>query len=168
MTKQLTRRKLLSTASVIGAGTFAIVSGANADNHGSLNGLKEAFYNLDKALGTGDLETFYMLIHNEAIIIDEDIPFRLSKSGFKDHINFHIGGIWESFEWQDRNPKFRVFGNTGIVVSHATFRGKPVDSGYRQRHMAFTQGWHRFDYGWRIINWHQSPFDGHILEASPG
>lgn len=169
MTNIISRRLVLSSSLAIASlANPLIFSKANAAHHESLNSLKKTFAQLDEALGTGDLETFYKLIHDEAVIIDEDIPFRLSKEGFKDHIGFHIGGIWESFTWQDRNPQFRVFGNTGIVVSHATFRGKPVDSGYRQRHMAFTQGWHKFDYGWRIITWHQSPFDGHILEASPG
>ena len=167
MSKILTRRKLIHNGSIAALSGSLIINSAKASDT-PLTGLKESFFMLDNALATGDLETFYNLIHDDAIIIDEDIPFRLSKSGFKDHIGFHIGGVWESFSWQDRNPKFRVFGNTGIVASHATFRGKPVDAGYRQRHMAFTQGWHKFDSGWKIINWHQSPFDGHILEASPG
>lgn len=129
---------------------------------------QDAFRAFVQSLATGDLDTFYATIHDSATIYDEDIPFRLTKSGFKDHIDFHISGLWEGFSWQDRNPNFRVFGSTGLVASFATFRGKPVDSGYRQRHMAFTQGWHKFDEGWRLISWHQSPFDGHILEASPG
>lgn len=135
---------------------------------GESSDFEQAFRAFVQSLATGDLDTFYATIHESATIYDEDIPFRLTKAGFKDHIDFHISGLWEGFSWQDRNPNFRVFGNTGLVASFATFRGKPVDSGYRQRHMAFTQGWHKFDEGWRLISWHQSPFDGHILEASPG
>jgi ketosteroid isomerase-like protein len=127
-----------------------------------------AFRAFVQTLATGNLDAFYATIHDSAVIIDEDIPFRLTKAGFKAHIDFHVGGIWENFSWQDRNPQFRVFGSTASVASFATFRGKPVDAGYRQRHMAFTQGWHKFRDSWRLISWHQSPFDGHILEASPG
>ncbi|RME65325.1 MAG: nuclear transport factor 2 family protein, partial [Alphaproteobacteria bacterium] len=127
--------------------------------------LRLAFARLEAALAAGDLDGFYGLIDDRAAIIDEDIPFLLSKAGFMDHIGFHIAGIWESFSWQSRQPAFRTFGRTGIVAGFATFRGKPIDSGYRQRHLLFSQGWNRFDDGWRLVNWHQSPIDGHILEG---
>jgi ketosteroid isomerase-like protein len=168
MNNTANRRKAIKSA-VLGA-FFAssIVQKASSTEASHAEGLRIAFRKLANALATGNLDQFYSLMDDSAIIIDEDIPFRLTKTEFKNHINFHIGGIWETFSWQDRNPQFRVFEDTGIVASYATFRGKPVDSGYRQRHMAFTQGWHRSSNGWKLINWHQSPFDGHVLEASPG
>ena len=166
MTEELTRRSALAGAA---AGTAAMAGPQIAMAQGDdVAEFVEAFQTFVGYLGSGDLESFYGTIHDDAVIIDEDIPFRLTKAGFVDHINFHVSGLWEGFKWQERSPNFRVFGKTAIVASFATFRGKPVDAGYRQRHMAFTQGWQKFDEGWRLISWHQSPFDGHILEASPG
>jgi ketosteroid isomerase-like protein len=167
MTENFTRRSMLKVGAA-GATTLAATQQIAMAETSETAAFEDAFKAFVQTLATGDLESFYATIHDSATIIDEDIPFRLTKAGFKDHIDFHVGGIWEGFSWQDRNPNFRVWGNTGMVASFATFRGKPVDSGYRQRHMAFTQGWHKFDEGWRLISWHQSPFDGHILEASPG
>ena len=162
------RRKVLK-ASILGTMLTSSIFQKTAKAEPShLADFKIAFRGLANSLATGDLEQFYGFMDESAIIIDEDIPFRLTKTQFQNHINFHLGGIWESFSWQDRNPQFRVFENTGIVASYATFRGKPTDSGYRQRHMAFTQGWHHSSKEWKLINWHQSPFDGHIIEASPG
>ena len=165
MPTTLTRRTALKAGGT-GAAAMAAPQLAMADDNTVLE-FESAFRTFVQTLATGDLDAFYATIHESATIIDEDIPFRLTKAGFKDHIDFHISGLWEGFQWQDRNPNFRVFGDTGLVASFATFRGKPVDSGYRQRHMAVTQRWHKFDEGWRLISWHQSPFDGHILEASP-
>jgi ketosteroid isomerase-like protein len=161
VTGWISRRSALVAASAASAITTTQTATAATE-------FEAAFRAFVQTLATGNLDAFYATIHDTAVIIDEDIPFRLTKAGFKAHIDFHVGGIWENFSWQDRNPQFRVFGRTGSVASFATFRGKPVDSGYRQRHMAFTQGWHKFSEGWRLISWHQSPFDGHILEASPG
>lgn len=167
MTGIMTRRSALKTGGV-GAAAVATTSQLAMAETSETAEFEDVFRTFVQTLATGDLDAFYATIHEDAVIIDEDIPFRLTKAGFKDHIDFHISGMWEGFSWQDRNPNFRVFGDTAMVASFATFRGKPVDAGYRQRHMTFTQGWHKFDEGWRLINWHQSPFDGHILEASPG
>lgn len=167
MTENFTRRIMLKVGAAAATALAATQQIAMAETSETA-AFEVAFKTFVQTLATGDLESFYTTIHESATVIDEDIPFRLTKAGFKDHINFHVGGIWEGFSWQDRNPNFRVWGDTGMVASFATFRGKPVDSGYRQRHMALTQGWHKFDEGWRLISWHQSPFDGHILEASPG
>ena len=166
MTENFTRRSALKVSAAGAAAVTSTQQMAMASTSESAE-FEEAFRAFVQTLATGDLDAFYATIHDSATIIDEDIPFRLTKAGFRDHIDFHVGGIWEGFSWQDRNANFRVWGETGMVASFATFRGKPVDSGYRQRHMAFTQGWHKFDEGWRLISWHQSPFDGHILEASP-
>ena len=130
-------------------------------------GLAAAFRQLKEALGSGALEDFYAMMDDEAVIYDEDIPFRLSKTGFQDHIDFHVSGTWDSFEWYPRDVQFRVMGDTGVVGGYVTFRGKPADAGFRQRHMLFTQGWAREDGAWRLITWHQSPLDGHIIETSP-
>ena len=160
------RRQVLGVAAgaAVGAGLTAGPSSA-AEPDASL---EAAFSALAAALASGDLPGFYGLMDEGALIFDEDIPFLLNKADFKDHIDFHISGLWESFAWVPRGPEIRAFGDTGIVAGFAVFRGKPKDSGYRQRHIAFTQGWARRGGDWKLVNWHQSPFDGHILEGSPG
>jgi ketosteroid isomerase-like protein len=130
--------------------------------------LRAAFDTFVNALKNGDLDGFYAAIDGDAVLMDEDIPFRLSKPDFVDHIGFHTRGTWESFAWEPRQLAFRVAGDSGVIAGYSTFRGKPVDAGFRARYMAFTQGWHRGSDGWRMVNWHQSPLNGHILEASPG
>jgi hypothetical protein len=47
------------------------------------------------------------------------------------------------------------------------FRGKPKDAGFRLRPLLFTQAWVQLPTGWRLLNWHQSPSVGHVLQASP-
>lgn len=129
---------------------------------------EQAFYQLANALKSGDLDTFYGLMHEEARLVDEDVPFIGSRGDFQKHIDWHVSGIWENFEWKPRHPRFAISGTTGVVVGYSTFRGKPVDAGYRQRHMFFSQGWSNIDDQWFMINWHQSTLDGHVIGVSPG
>lgn len=159
------RRHLLVGAAGFSAGIAASPAKANAADDESL---RAAFAALTAALSTGNLDAFYALIDENAYIFDEDIPFLLSKADFKNHIDFHLTGIWESFAWVPRGPEIRAFGDTGIVAGFTVFRGKPKDSGFRQRHIAFTQGWARRNGAWKLVNWHQSPLDGHVMEGSPG
>ena len=101
------------------------------------------------------------------VIFDEDIPWRFSKADFVDHIAFHVP-LWESFRWVPREVRFQVRGTTGLVSGYATFRGKPRDSGFRQRFMGFTQTWLDEGAGFRLVCWHQGPLLGQIEGASPG
>ena len=134
----------------------------------STDAVQGAFEALSNALATGDIEGFYGMMHPDAVVIDEDIPFLGRVAEFKAHIDWHISGIWEFFNWVPRYPRFVQHGDSGAVCGYATFRGKPVDAGYRQRHLLFSQGWAKLDEGWRLVNWLQSTFDGHVLGASPG
>lgn len=136
--------------------------------HDGRPGLQAAFDTLSGALAGGDLEGFYGLMHEDAMIVDEDIPFLGGKAAFQDHIAWHVSGIWEAFQWYPRQAQVICHGDTGAVVGYATFRGKPRDAGFRQRHMFFSQGWAREQGRWVLVNWHQSTLDGHILDASPG
>lgn len=129
--------------------------------------LGKAFESWREALNAGELDKFYDAIDDDAVIYDEDIPFRLSKSDFVDHIGFHTRGLWESFEWRPREVQMREWGDAGVVSGYATFRGKPVDAGFRQRFMGFTQTWVRRDGGWRLVCWHQGPLHGQLDGASP-
>jgi ketosteroid isomerase-like protein len=163
---ELHRREVLGAGA--GAALTASIGATPAAAAATDDSLRAAFAALTRALGTGDLDGFYALIDDGAYIFDEDIPFLMSKGDFKNHIDFHLTGIWESFAWVPRGPEIRAFGDTGIVAGFTVFRGKPKDSGFRQRHIAFTQGWARRGGEWKLVNWHQSPVDGHILEGSPG
>lgn len=131
--------------------------------------LEAAFVTWKDGLNTGDLDAFWQVFHDEAEILDEDFPWRMSKEDFIDHINFHAGGqgLWESFEWIPREMNFKVIGDTGHVSGFSTFRGKPRDAGFRQRFMGFTHTWVRIDGSWKLLCWHQSPLLGRIVGASP-
>lgn len=130
--------------------------------------LQSAFQGLKDALASGDLDAFYGSMLPDAIIMDEDIPFAVDRAGFRDHIDFHTGGVWASFSWQPHDVRFSQNGDVGAVAGFAMFKGKPVDSGFRLRPMLFTQSWMKVDGTWRLSSWHQSPVVGHVSEQSPG
>jgi SnoaL-like domain len=130
--------------------------------------LQTAFQSLVDALANGDLDGFYGLMLPEAMIMDEDLPFRVDKAGFQAHIAFHGPDIWEGFAWKPSHTRFAVARDTGVVTGFAMFRGKPRDAGYRLRPMLFSQGWTRSSIGWRLASWQQSPVIGHVTAQSPG
>lgn len=129
--------------------------------------LEQVFDKWRNALNGGDLAGCYGLMEDDMVIFDEDIPWRFSKADFIDHIDFHVPQ-WESFQWVARELRFQARGSTGIVSGYATFRGKPKDSGFRQRFMGFTQTWLKRSGEWQMICWHQGPLHGQIEGASPG
>jgi ketosteroid isomerase-like protein len=133
-----------------------------------MSGLEDAFAQLTAALATGDLDGFYGLIAPDAVIMDEDLPFRVDRAGFQDHIAFHGPGNWEGFAWKPQQMRFATRGAAGTVTGFAMFRGKPKDAGFRLRPMMFSQGWARTAEGWRMTTWHQSPVVGHVSTPSPG
>jgi ketosteroid isomerase-like protein len=138
------------------------------DSATTANGLADAFAALVAALGRGDLEGFYGLILPDAFIVDEDLPFRVDRDGFREHIDFHTSGVWEGFAWKPYDVRFAEQGTTGVSAGFAMFRGKPKDGGFRLRPMMFTQGWVRGPQGWRVASWQQSPVVGHVTHQSPG
>lgn len=130
--------------------------------------LQAGFDGLVAALARGDLDGFYGLMLPDAMIMDEDLPFRVDKAGFQAHIAFHGPDNWEGFAWKPSDPRFVVAGTTGAVTGFAMFRGKPRDAGFRLRPMLFSQGWSLTSDGWRLASWHQSPVVGHVSRQSPG
>lgn len=130
--------------------------------------LRAAFDALVAALAAGDLDGFYGLILPDAMIVDEDIPFRVDRAGFADHIAFHTSGIWDGFQWKPYNVRFARKGPAGVSAGFAMFRGKPRDAGFRLRPMLFSQGWVLRAEGWRVASWQQSPIVGHVDRQSPG
>lgn len=144
----------------------AAAKGAAADEES----LRAAFAKLSQTLNGGDVAGFLAMFHERAVCIDEDSPFRNSKAEFIDHLGFHGAKNWEGFAWVPRDTRLFVRGNTGYTAGTVTFRGKPVDAGFRLRHMMHTIGWSRPSAGgeWQIVLFHQSPLYGHIDGASPG
>jgi ketosteroid isomerase-like protein len=130
--------------------------------------LEKAFAALTNALATGDLEGFYGVMLPDAVIMDEDLPFRVDRAGFRAHIDFHTTDIWQGFAWLPSGMRYAVAGDAGVVTGFAMFRGKPRDSGFRLRPMLFSQGWTRTGNAWRLASWHQSPVVGHVSNQSPG
>ena len=136
-------------------------------------GLSAAFDNWTNALNSGDLKTFYNFFAGRSEILDEDFPWRMNKEEFVDHIGFHAGvtgnpALWEHFKWIPRDIEAKVWNNTTAHVSgFSTFRGKPVDAGFRQRFLGFTTSWYHDGKTWKLISWHQSVLAGRIAGASP-
>ena len=136
-------------------------------------GLSDAFDDWTNALNAGDLKTFYNIFDARSEILDEDYPWRMNKEEFVDHIGFHAGvtgnpALWEHFKWIPRDVEAKVWNKTsGHVSGFSTFRGKPVDAGFRQRFMGFTTSWYHDSKTWRLISWHQSVLAGRIDGASP-
>ena len=129
--------------------------------------LETTFQKWATALNEGDLDSFYGAIDDGIVRFDEDLPWRLNKSDFMEHIAFHIPN-WDSFAWIPRELNFTCRNSVGIVSGYATFRGKPKDAGFRQRFMGFTQTWiESGDGSLKLVCWHQGPLLGQIEGASP-
>lgn len=137
------------------------------DRQESASGLQSAFEALVAALAKGDLDGFYGVMLPDAMILDEDLPFRVDKAGFQSHIAFHGPANWAGFAWKPSGVRYAVRANTGVVAGFAMFRGKPRDAGFRLRPMMFSQGWNRAPAGWRLASWQQSPIVGHVTGQSP-
>lgn len=129
--------------------------------------LSAAFDALTAALRQGDVATFFGMLLPDAQIMDEDLPFRVDRAGFQDHISFHGPTNWQGFEWRPHDVRFVENGTTGVAAGFAMFRGKPRDAGFRLRPMMFSQGWAKVDGEWKVASWHQSPVVGHATHQSP-
>jgi len=118
--------------------------------------------------GKGTIDAFYDFLDEEGSFVDEDTPFVLNKALFREHVDFHLGGMWSSLEWIPREPRFDVFGTTGLVSTYFTLRGKPKDAGFRLRHGLCTVVCHWDGRQWRAGLVNLDPLSGHIVDASPG
>ena len=58
-------------------------------HHPTETSLREVFGDWTEALNAGRLDQFYEHFHDEADILDEDYPWRMTKAEFVDHIAFH-------------------------------------------------------------------------------
>jgi hypothetical protein len=118
--------------------------------------------------GKGTIEDFYAFFDDAGFMIDEDTPFVLTKALFKEHVDFHLAGMWTQLEWIPREPKFDVIDTTGLISTYFTLRGKPTDAGFRLRHGVCTVLCHWDGKEWRAGLLNIDPLLGHIHDASPG
>lgn len=130
--------------------------------------LRAAFDAWVESLKVGDMDKFIGTLHEEGDFMDEDFPWRMSKTDFVDHIQFHFNGLWDHMEWKPRELRYYAIGTMGYVSGFSTMRGKLRDSGFRQRFMGFTQAWVKEGGQWKLLSWHQSPLEARIVNASPG
>jgi hypothetical protein len=117
--------------------------------------------------GTGALEQFLAFLAEGAFVIDEDTPFVLDKAGFTDHLNFHLGGNWDSVAWVPRDVRYEIVGPAGVISGSFTFRGKPRSAGFRLRHGNFSLLCVRERDTWRAMSFVLSPLSSHVVDASP-
>lgn len=117
--------------------------------------------------GTGTYDAFYDFFDDDALLVNEDIPFILDKTAYRDHMGF-LDENMDTLEWVLRQPNYQVFGDTGLVSAELTVRGKPKSQGFRQRHSVLTAVCYWDGTNWRGANLHTSTLLAHIYHMSPG
>ena len=97
--------------------------------------LKAVFQKWADHLGSGQLEDFYAMMDEEIIIFDEDLPWRLTKKDFIEHIGFHvlIGTLSNGLKASILLPKY---GWNRIWICH--FSRQTKRRGFRQRFWGYS------------------------------
>lgn len=116
----------------------------------------------------GTLDNLMSFIDERCVILDEDLPFPMTKAQYRDHLEFRQSN-WESMAWMPYDTRYDVEGQTGIVSTGFTIRGKPRGSGFRLRHGLATVVCHYEDGlgSWQAVSLTMDPLLGHIEGASP-
>ena len=128
--------------------------------------LRAAFEGLMECFAKGDVEGFMAGLDAGLTMFDEDIPFRLDKAGFQQHVGL-LAGNMENMAFLPRDTKFAVHGQTGIIDGYFDFRGKPRDGGYRIRYGRFTMTMAWKNNAWTVVAWHLSTLAGAVNGGSP-
>lgn len=115
----------------------------------------------------GNYSDFFDFFDEDALIVNEDVPFVLDKPSYQDHIEF-LAASMQNLEWVIRRPEYLVFEDTGLVTAELTVRGKPLNHGFRQRHCVLSAVCYWKDDKWHGANLHTSSLLSHIYEMSPG
>jgi hypothetical protein len=115
----------------------------------------------------GKLEDFLGFFDDDALMVNEDTPFILDKASYRDHLNFLMSSI-DRLEWAVRQPSFLAIDGSGVVSAELTVRGKPKNTGFRQRHGVMTALCYWDGKRWRGAALHTSTLLAHIHHASPG
>jgi hypothetical protein len=119
--------------------------------------------------GDGEKDALLDVISDEALLIDEDTPFIFNKQEYKEHMDWHMNGLWEKFAWKPRGISYLVTGSSGLISGNFSIHGKPRDAGYRQRDGMFSIV---CDYDsrkneWQVLKCHISPLFSAIHHNSP-
>lgn len=119
--------------------------------------------------GGADTDAFLAFFDDRALFSDDDQTNVLGKPGFRDHLQFHNNGSWESVELVHYELRAQVSGTSGMVTSYYTLRGKPADAGFRMRHGVCSVSCY-FDTAqsrWRGMSLVLGPLLSYIRNASP-
>lgn len=131
------------------------------------NQLEAAFlsaFNFDPVAGKTAFEKF---LDENATVIDDDQTNILDKSDWLDHFAFHSAQLWESVEIVHYDLESYIVGDTGIVTSNYTIRGKPVDDGFRLRHGVCSASCYLSGEGeWRAMSVVLGPMMSYVRNAS--
>ena len=120
--------------------------------------------------GGGSLDALLDFCAEEGAFVWDDIPFPLDKPGLADHLAFlHGSGHWDAYQLAPQTFSYAVHGELGTVSGYYNSRGKPKDSGFRQRpgFLSVVCGWDERAGKWRALNIQMSPLLSQVLDASP-
>jgi ketosteroid isomerase-like protein len=107
-------------------------------------------------------------LHDDAIVIDHDAPFPMTKAGYADHLGFHMANLQRA-EVRFHELKTIMHGNNSAVISaYFIERSKPKDAGFRLRAGYCTAVCTRTATGWKALSLHMSPLTAQVTDASPG
>ncbi len=106
-------------------------------------------------------------LHEQALVIDHDAPFPMTKAGYADHLDFHMANL-QRCETRFHELQTVVQGNSAIVSAYFMERSKPKDAGFRLRAGFCTAVCMRVAGNWKALSLHLSPLTAQVTDASPG
>jgi hypothetical protein len=112
-------------------------------------------------------ETRADMLLPDAVVIESDVPFPLSRTGALDHLAFHRD-LWDSRAWVPYDLRTRSFGDSAFVSAYLMERGKPKTSGFRLQPIYATATMVRTTAGWRALSLHLGAIRGQLTDISPG
>jgi hypothetical protein len=164
--EQTSRRGFLELAATV-AGTAVVASALPLSSAAAATteGAEAAF--LAAFAGPFDSAKQLAFLSDNALAVVHDVPYPLDKAGFANHLAFHADQ-WETRALMPESVLTRTHGKTAIVSCYFNERGKPRDSGFRQRPGFLTATCVHDGRGWRALSVHTSALRSQILDASPG
>jgi SnoaL-like domain len=106
-------------------------------------------------------------LDEQALIIDHGAPFPMNKTGYADHLGFHMESL-ERSETRFHELKVTPYGDSAIVSAYFIERSKPKDAGFRLRAGYCTAVCTRASGDWKALSLHISPLTSQVIDASPG
>jgi len=162
------RRTFISTvgagigATALASATIGGMTPVFADT--DMSDLEKTF--LDALMGAFNRTKRLAFLADDALIIAHDVPYPLSKEDYADHLAFHEEN-WQKLEVMPEALEIKPFGDMRVVSCYFNERGKPKNSGFRQRPGFLTATCVKDQNGWQAISLHTSALRSQILDASP-